>query len=654
MANKIELKSISELSGMNFFIPSYQRGYRWTKQQVKDLLDDIHEFINRDKEGFYCIQPLVVKKGIPIEKQKEFKEKLKSITEDNLLKETEDIISDYTKWEVIDGQQRLTTIYILLSYFEKEKHYSIEYETRVDSSEFLTKVDTQVENPNIDYFHMIEAKKQIIDWFNEFEFEKRKTIEQKIKKNLLENVKFIWYESVNENPINVFTRLNIGKISLTNAELIKALFLNKANFDTHNYSKIRLQQQKIATEWDAIEYALQNDEFWLFLNKPEYKKPTRIDFIFDLICEKNTLKLDVKEKENIGTDEYKPFRYFYTWFKKQGAEIDITSCWQDIKTFFQIFQEWYNDLELYHYIGFLIENNTMVSDIIDQWKKENQTKEKFKEKYLIPQIRKKISKCSDLYKQYEISGNAKTQCKPILLLHNIQTVINQNRSLKENEKYKLPVFYKFPFHLFKKENWDVEHIDSHTENPLESEKEQKEWLKYSYEHIDEATKLANGESLKNEIRKFLEEDKERKEFFDLWVAVLKSNSSNSEKLIDGKQKYGKIVNEKDMLWNFTLLDSSTNRSYGNDIFPSKRRFIIGKDQGKIYRINESLEAEENKDGKNIAAFVPPSTKHVFLKYFNHSIHSFREWDKQDAKAYLHNIETVLEVFLKEPKEENEK
>ena len=39
--NIIELKSISELLKMKFFIPNYQRGYRWTEQQVKDLLNDI-------------------------------------------------------------------------------------------------------------------------------------------------------------------------------------------------------------------------------------------------------------------------------------------------------------------------------------------------------------------------------------------------------------------------------------------------------------------------------------------------------------------------------------------------------------------------------------------------------------------------------------
>ena len=42
--NKIELKSVNELLGMNFFIPSYQRGYRWTDLQIENLLNYIFEF----------------------------------------------------------------------------------------------------------------------------------------------------------------------------------------------------------------------------------------------------------------------------------------------------------------------------------------------------------------------------------------------------------------------------------------------------------------------------------------------------------------------------------------------------------------------------------------------------------------------------------
>ena len=62
MENNIELKSVSELLGMKFFIPSYQRGYRWTEQQVMDLLNDIWEFSQKKTSEFYCLQPLVVKR----------------------------------------------------------------------------------------------------------------------------------------------------------------------------------------------------------------------------------------------------------------------------------------------------------------------------------------------------------------------------------------------------------------------------------------------------------------------------------------------------------------------------------------------------------------------------------------------------------------
>ena len=57
--------------GMNFFVPNYQRGYRWTDQQVKDLLNDIYDFAAKRKnrnfedkglEEFYCLQPVVVRK----------------------------------------------------------------------------------------------------------------------------------------------------------------------------------------------------------------------------------------------------------------------------------------------------------------------------------------------------------------------------------------------------------------------------------------------------------------------------------------------------------------------------------------------------------------------------------------------------------------
>jgi len=646
MSNKIELKSISELNGMNFFIPDYQRGYRWTNQQVKDLLNDIQDFIKTNKDSFYCIQPLVVKRNIV--KKELLKEKLKQIGENeskNLLEEIDQVISSYTKWEVIDGQQRLTTIYIIFKYLNSSDPYTIEYETRPDSMSFLKEIEESKKEENIDYHHIVEAKIQIHDWFDGKSVDDK----QKFSKTILDEVKFIWYESVNEDPIKVFTRLNIGKISLTNAELIKALFLNKSNFKDVDYEKIRLQQQEIAGEWDLIENTLQNDEFWLFLNELKYDKPTRIDFIFNLMCLQNALELSDEEKKYMGVDEYKTFRYFYSWFRKETDDDNekkagaILECWSKIKLYFQILQEWFNDLELYHYVGFLIENEIGISDLIKEWNIPNRTKDTYISEYIKPKIKSKLSVCSDLTKQYEVNGNPKTQCRPLLLLHNIQTIINQNKSLIKNERYRLPVFYKFPFHLFKKEKWDVEHIDSHTGNPLERLEDQREWLKYSYEFIDGNAVLITGENLREEIEKFIAGSPTKKEFFDLWDWVLKYTSSNTEKLRDGiMNDDGSTINEKDKVWNFTLLDFSTNRSYGNAIFPAKRRILIGKDQGKNIRIDEQLKLSESDSA---IAFIPPCTKNVFLKYYNPTTNNLREWDKKDAESYLKNIESVLTDFL---------
>jgi hypothetical protein len=82
------------------------------------------------------------------------------------------------------------------------------------------------------------------------------------------------------------------------------------------------------------------------------------------------------------------------------------------------------------------------------------------------------------------------------------------------------------------------------------------------------------------------------------------------------------VNEKDMLWNFVLLDSSTNRSYGNSIFPAKRRIIIGKDQGKKITVNDKFEVKEGKD--RAIAFIPHCTKNSFLKSYNPTPNNLRE------------------------------
>lgn len=228
MANIIKLKTLSELLGKIFFIPSYQRGYRWTKQQVDDLLNDIDNFTpkvveNSTERTWYCLQPLVVK-----QREKDV-------------------------WEVIDGQQRLTTIFLILHYFNqgygpdsRKKLFELNYETRKNSNDFLQKVnDESKENAdsNIDYQHIFNAYQTIYEWFtekgdqyNQNEFESKFQYYTKV----------IWYEIDQlQDGIDIFSRINMGKIHLTNSELIKALFLNSSNFKSQNSNdeeRIRLKQ----------------------------------------------------------------------------------------------------------------------------------------------------------------------------------------------------------------------------------------------------------------------------------------------------------------------------------------------------------------------------------------------------------------------------
>ena len=644
--NTLELKSIAELQDMAFYIPAYQRGYRWTQQQVKDLLKDILEF--SEKKGnasIYCLQPLVIVKRLSDEDSV-----MKRIHEAKDLNEVRRLLKE--QWEVVDGQQRLTTIRLILEVLQQPHFYDIEYETRKNSASFLDGImngipDSNVKE-NIDYYYIKQAVNCTNNWLKGKDIDRFRNV-------LLHQVKFIWYETQENNPKEVFTRLNIGKISLTNAELIKALLLNKSNFPNDDYSTVRLRQQEIAMEWDVIEYTLQSNEFWLFLNEPGNERSTRIDFIFDMICQEDMLHC--KDDQEIQmNDDLKTFRYFNHYFETQKQKEEaIQTIWEKVKEIFQTLQEWFDDKELYHYIGFLICIGKSVNRIYRQWTRYA-TKSAFRENYLMKVIKESIRYKDIENTVYEVDaevpqefkGGVKQNCRPILLLHNLQTVINQNNVLAENKKYREGVFYKFPFHLYKSEDWDVEHIDSNTENKLNDIQSQREWLLNAYFVLQGEAFKEIRKNIKDFFEKFTGKNYEQSEDPD----KQKARNERFEELrssiddINGNIRLSQI--EKNKIWNFALLDSSTNRSYGNAIFPAKRRVIIGKDQGKRFfppTVDENGAIVECKVQECQSSFIPPCTKSVFLKYYNAASSDFNTWNKEDAIAYMNNIKDTLKEFL---------
>ncbi|WP_301008510.1 DUF262 domain-containing protein [Helicobacter japonicus] len=189
------LRAIADLGGKNFIVPSYQRSYRWGEREIQALLQDIWDFAQmQNQSDFYCLQPVVVK-------------------------------NNKEKYRIIDGQQRLTTIFLIIKFLENKDFFNISYETRLNSTKFLQNIQdkTQKEVENIDFYHFHKAYEVIQDFFNNKNINKDKFL-----KILLNKCKILWYEiAPKENENEVFIRLNIGKIPLVEAENIKALFLSK-------------------------------------------------------------------------------------------------------------------------------------------------------------------------------------------------------------------------------------------------------------------------------------------------------------------------------------------------------------------------------------------------------------------------------------------
>ena len=293
--NTVDTKTIASLlDGKNYFyIPSYQRGYRWTHKQVDDLLNDLYSFMKQPetefKGSFYCLQPVIVKEIADADVRRMA---MGEASHD----------SDNKLWELVDGQQRLTTIYILLRYLitkskitEEEfledyssSLYHMYYEARPESKVVLEKLGTdevklQSRN-NIDATHLTNAYHYIEQWFadvskgqalsklyNHGESQKPRPMREDFLKLLTESsdqksVEVIWYQlcgDVNVDPIREFTRINNGRIPLTDTELVKALFLQKRNYIQGD--KI-LQQVKVSMQWENIENTLQADDFWCFIS----------------------------------------------------------------------------------------------------------------------------------------------------------------------------------------------------------------------------------------------------------------------------------------------------------------------------------------------------------------------------------------------------
>jgi hypothetical protein len=595
--NKIELKPIGKVilnEGTpertprleHYLIPYYQRGYRWDEENVRALLDDIYNFMTSDEKK-YCLQPIVVVPGSD--------EKGNNI------------------WEVIDGQQRLTTLYIIFKYLKKPK-YEIIFEKRGKSNDFLSALsEDNYSDENPDFHFMSKAYKITKEWFDKKTKNDVGFIDD-FNSTLTKRVEIIWYqieelteiddEKERENKkIDVFNRLNIGKIALTDAELIRALLLSKIQHGVNEREAI-LRQSEMSAEWHRMELELRNEEFWYFLNNaPLEEASSTVEFIFKLIA--------VNSSKRYST---------YLWFEKaikasnlEEEKSNAEKLWNTTKEYFAKLKYWFNDNSLYHHLGFkfILENNPLktVKMCIDN---SNCNKSEFK-RWAINEVVDEMKGINLDNINYEKHSQ---QLKQVFVLHNVLSAMDSKKNGAS----------RFSFEQYKKVEldggWSIEHIHAQQAKEMKEEKAIRKWLDETY----------------NSIKNIKESDfdiKDTAKEFDENVEVLVSEVFE---MIGSKEINLNVFNELKLrviekfdspsihvLDNLALLSFKQNSSLNNAIFATKRRKIIDFDR-------------EHK-------FIPQATKNVFLKYYSKDDLQPFFWSKSDKEYYVSDIKNKLHSYL---------
>jgi hypothetical protein len=582
----------------SFLIPSYQRGYRWTEDNIKSLLKDLWEFMEspRENDDFYCLQPVVV--------------------QETQWKDVNNTVSGY---ELIDGQQRLTTIYILLKILKEylpksDAPFELSYQTRKESKKFLEELNSELDhtyiNSNIDFSHIYNAFITAKEWL---ENKRSKDVSSRFNDLLLSKVCIIWYEVTDQNvkAKEVFTRINVGKIGLTNAELIKALFLqgdkwkSKTTEGEEDSSTVFLNQIKIATAWDKIETYLREDDFWYFLrNKTDEDKYkfNRIEYIFDLIA----------EKKSDNNDDFFTFIQFSNMFeenKERKANKLMEEIWERIENYFMTFREWFEDPELYHRIGFLISSGAKIEDI------KTNSKEKAKPQFielLDNQIKEKIALPNgrNLEDLIYTDKNDYKKLMNILLLFNIQAILKTDS-----------IRLRFPFDLYKKNKWSLEHIHAQNAEALKRHSEQLEWLK---DNLNSLKLIQTSQFSSNDIKELIATVEQAIEGLNSTKQALTNFDDISAKIIT-KLSSKKEIDNVHSIGNLALLDGKSNSSLSNSVFLTKKAKLI--------------------ELENQGSFIPICTRNVFMKYYNPKSSNLFYWSSEDMNTYVAEIKKALENYL---------
>ena len=634
---EFKIRPFKELLGMRFNIPSYQRGYRWEKENVDSLLNDIEEFATKTKkeEGeFYCLQPVVVRPN-------------SHLSEIESQKEGKPIIV----YDLLDGQQRLTTLWLILNQIrfktlwdsmdiEHPGLYSMQYECRDNLFEKTLDNGSDIFE-NIDLYYLKSAFSTITEWKGN----RIKLLEALVPIDPTEktnDVRIIWYEfdkdiektSDQASSIKVFSRLNYGKIALTDTELIKALILQSDIYPDDNSEKGRNAMKehlfRIATEWDDIEKGLHDELFWGMLTPEDYNPANHLELVLKFVAE----KIQKEKKYRIIDNQRRDFHIISNYLGVnssvspiQYAE-NVDSLWSIIRDVYNSLQNWYINDTFYHLIGLIVlfqggsNPIPLITEIFNKYCIVN--KKSFRE-----YLESEIGRLVEIQETVDDSLGEKMKVE----LRDLQYGIHNSRIIKILEALNIYLHitnknlgFRFNFKKFKdKKVTSLEHIHPQHLNFDNNVKYEDvlNWYKNTHHIITSNSEYSEDEKMLSALNQLgdMLKDKER---FKEWIAECQRIVEELDRFFD---KYAQMDSgHMHTLYNMALVDKDTNAALSNNLIDVKRRIL----------------QEREKNGET---YVPIATNYVFNKHFSSQISNMKFWSKDDREAYFSIIEKAYHYFI---------
>lgn len=561
-------RKVGDVEG-SFFVPDYQRGYRWGEDEVRRLLEDIKDAGTSE----YYLQPVVVKPMGP------------------------------GVWELVDGQQRLTTLYLILRKIRdflphSEPRYTITYETRPGSGAYLDAPEAATSSDNIDYFHMHRAWTVVQEWFDEQENATAAAID--LYKALTSTVYVIWYEAPQEPEFDsraMFTRLNVGRIPLTDAELVKASLLSRIK-----------REHETAAQWDSIERDLRSPEVWAFVTGSPTGGATRIELLLDAVAD---------EISGERPQHRAPFHTFET-LRPHIAE-DAEDLWGRVVDLHSLVLGWYDDRNLFHKVGYLVAaKQATFFDIVAMAR--GTAKSAFGDA-LDARIRRSLDLPWHGIAALTYGSNKAGRA---LLLMNVETV---RRNEHSSERYS--------FNAHADRQWSLEHIHAQRSEGLNTVEQWTSWLNEHRGALDAlGISPAQRDALQNQIDAALPTIS-KESFEALHREIVELFTARAEHHGIDQPEDADRDDEVDSIANLALLARDDNSVLNNSVFEVKRRHVIALDQAGSY--------------------IPVCTRNVFLKYYDThaSAQQIHFWGPRDREAYLDAMRAVLTPYLLEDTPEND-